>query len=576
MNPLLPFQQDKRWLWTAVIGFLLFLLIQAFPITGQLFATDVHPVMSRSEAESKAIEIAAARFAVQSDEIDRTSATHLSDSQTVGYFSKYGLMDAYKKQWSSSTPTDVYAIDLQLIGESGHLLIYLHMESGDLVAWQHLTDTASTASTASVQPASEGSQLASEALGYAAFYGINASEWEWSGTVEDDGSVRFESRKSDINESSLWMKVIVPADFSMAASSIAPWIGGKVTYGFDLSAAFTAYMKEQGKLSTSLTTYGFIIPQIIFFIIAIVYAGTHGGQSSYRRGILLSALFFAMYVGITINMIPGLRAGSWEATVAQGNGASTAIIVISIAIYAGMALLTYFSAVGGDGLWKSMGKSLWPRWQEGDYGVSVLRSMRAGYFLAFILLGAQSVILLVLEKSLGSFASSDATQSMYNMRITWILPLLAWCAGISEELQSRLLGIGVFRSWFVGGARKLLRRELSTRTTVMLTAAAMIPPGLLWAMGHVSYAIYPVYTRIIELVLMAMLFGWFMLRFGIMTVIFAHVTLNAILMGMQMMFDGLPGDFYGGIFSLVMPGLVGIAIWWVHGLFRGKAKPVVV
>jgi hypothetical protein len=134
-----------------------------------------------------------------------------------------------------------------------------------------------------------------------------------------------------------------------------------------------------------------------------------------------------------------------------------------------------------------------------------------------------------------------------------------------------LFGIGVFRSWFVGGVRKLLRREPSRRTTIMLTTIAIVPPGLLWALGHVGYAIYPVYTRVIELVLMSFLFGWFMLRFGIITVIFAHVTLDAILMGMQMMFDGLPGDFLGGVFSMIMPGLVGIVIWWLHRTLRGKA-----
>lgn len=576
MSPLLPFQLDKRWLWTAVIGLLLFLLIQVFPVTGQMFASDVHPVMSRSEAESKALELVSARFALQPDEIVDTSVTHLTDSQTVGYLSKHELMNDYEKQWSSSTPTDVYAVDFQLNGERGHLLLYLHMESGDLVEWEHLTDKASAPSASSSQPYKESSQLASDALGYAGFYGINPSDWEWSGNIEDDGSVRFGSRKSDINESKLWLKVVVPAGFSMLASSFPPWIGGEVTYGIDLPDSFLSYMEEQSKLSTSLTTYGFIIPTIIFFIIAIIYTGTHGGQSSYRRGILLSVLFFVMYAGITFNMIPGLRAASWDAIVGKDDGANTAIVVVSIVIYAGMALLTYFSAVGGDGLWKSMGKSLWPRWQEQDYGVKVLRSMRVGYVLAFILLGAQSVVLLVLEMTLDSFASSDASQSMYNMSIPWILPLLAWCAGISEELQSRLLGIGVFRSWFVGGARKLLRREPSSRTTLMLTTAAMIPPGLLWAMGHVGYAIYPVYTRIIELVLMAMLFGWFMLRFGIMTVIFAHVTLNAILMGMQMMFDGLPGDVYGGIFSVIMPAVVGLVIWWLHGLFRGKAKTALI
>lgn len=567
LNPLLPIRHNKRWMWATVIGLLLFLLIQVFPVTGQMFATNIHPVLSRSEVENRAIELVSNRFAIKSDNIDEVSVTHLTDSYTVGYLSKHELLDDYSKQWASKTPTDVYAIDFKLTEEAGRLLLYLHMESGELVAWEHQSDTVSAAPAQSGMDAGE---LASKALAYADFYGIDKSDWEWSGTIEKDGSVRFDSRKADIEESKLWLKVEVPATFSVLASSFPPWNEGKISYGVDLPESFNAYMKGQEKLSTGLTTYGFIIPQIIFFIMAIVYMGTHGGHSSYRRGILLAALFFAMYVGITFNMIPGLRAGSWDAASNQGEGVNTAILIISIVIYAGMALLTYFSAVAGDGLWKSMGKSLWPRWQEHDYGLSVLRSMRTGYFLAFILLGAQSVIFLVLEKSLGSFASSDATQSMYNMSIPWILPILAWCAGISEELQSRLFGVGVFRSWFVGGSRKLLRREPSNRATILLTTAAMIPPGLLWAFGHVSYAIYPVYTRLIELVLLAVLFGWFMLRFGIITVIFAHVTLDAILMGMQMMFDGLPGDIYGGIFSLFMPAFVGILIWWLHGVLRGK------
>ncbi len=572
MNRLVPFQQDRRWLWTAIVGLLLFLFVQVFPVTGQLFATDIHPVMTRSDAGNKALEWAAARFGIQSDKVEKTTVTHLSDSDTVGYFSKYELLKTYEKRWSTATPTDVYAVELHLLGGTGTLLLSLHMETGALVAWQHRGD-ADAALANSAAEGLEKDEFAAYALEYAGFWGINPGDWEWVPSGDEDGSVKFISREASLGDARLWLKVAVPEGFSVLDSTFPPIAGGSVTYGVDLPDSFTSYMENQTSLSSKLSIYGFIIPQIILFIIAIVYAGTHGGHTSYRRGIFLSVLFFILYAGITFNMIPGLRAGTWEAGAGMGDGMNNALIVISLVTYAAMALLTYFSAVAGDGLWKSMGRSLWPRWRESDYGAIVLRSVREGYFLAFILLGAQSVILLVLEKSVGSFASSDSTQSMYNMTIPWVLPLLAWCAGISEELQSRLLGIGLFRNWFVGGTRKLLRREPSRRTTIVLTTAAMFPPGLLWAMGHVGYAIYPVYTRLIELVLMSFLFGWFMLRFGIITVIFAHVTLDAMLMGMQMMFDGLPGDYIGGVFSLFMPGLVGVIIWWLHGAMRGRRKP---
>jgi hypothetical protein len=561
-------QLDKRWIWTATVGLLLFLLIQVFPVTGQLFTTDVHPVLTRAEADNHALGWAASKFGISRDQVDEVTITHLSDSDTVGYLTKFNLMDSYDKLWSKSAPTDVYAAKLHLSGKADALMLYLHMETGDLVAWQHVNDSGPVGAGSEASAMEQG-KLAAHALDYAAFWGLKPQDWEWTGNDPKTGSFKFVSRKPSIGASHLWLHVHVPEGFSALSSSFPPWIGGSVTYGVDLPASFTGYMRDQEKLSAKLSIFGFILPQVVLFIIAIVYTGTHGSYSSYRRGIFLSLLFFALYAGLTFNMLPGLRAGSWETGASMADSVN---VVISLVTYAAMAVLTYLSAVGGDGLWKSMGRSLWPRWRESGYGETVLRSMREGYILAFILLGTQSLVLLALEKSLGSFASSDASQSMYNMTYPLLLPLLAWCAGISEELQSRLLGIGVFRSWFVGGTRLLLRREPSRRAIMILTLAAMIPPGLLWAMGHVGYAIYPVYTRIIELVLMSLLFGWFMLRFGIITVIFAHVTLDAILMGMQMMFDGLPGDFFGGVFSLLMPGLAGTLIWWLHRAIKGRRK----
>src|ERR1700730_8693185 len=96
-------QLDKRWIWMASVGLLLFLLIQVFPVTGQLFKTDVHPILTRAEADNRAIGWATAKFGISRDQVDKVTITHLSDSKTVGYFTKYRLMDTYDKLWSKST-----------------------------------------------------------------------------------------------------------------------------------------------------------------------------------------------------------------------------------------------------------------------------------------------------------------------------------------------------------------------------------------------------------------------------------------------------------------------------------------
>lgn len=564
---MIPYNQAKlssRWVWTAAVGLALFLLIQVFPTSYTLFQTDNHEVLTRSQAENAALRIAERQFGIPRSDIGDATVTHLSDSDAVGYYAKNRLLSDYNKQWDATIPTDYYRVDLHLGGRSGTLLLLLHLETGKLVGWRHQATNAAV----SEFPADGDNLTAAKALLYAEAWGVDSASWEWSGMTEKDGSTLFFSKHSALGGAKPWLKVRMPASYNEAASTTPPWEGGYLIYGTQLPLDFLAYMDSQERLASKLSTFGYILPQLLMLVCAIVAAGVYAAHSSYRRGIFLAGLFVALYIVFTYNMIPGLRAGIIGNSTSAQDTLNQGVITVSIIIYAAMGLLTYLSAVGGDGVWNKMGHKLWPRWQEADYGDSVLRSMKTGYFLAFILLGVQSVILIALEQSIGSFAASDPTQSMYNMTYPWLLPILAWCAGISEEMQSRFFGIGLFRRWLVGGAKKLLGREPSARTASWLTFAAMLPPGMLWAFGHVGYAVYPIYTRLIELVLLSLLFGWFMLRFGLMAVIFAHVTLDGILMGLQMITDGLPGDNWGGLFSLLMPGLAGIAIWRFHRYSR--------
>ncbi|MBO9596732.1 MAG: CPBP family intramembrane metalloprotease [Cohnella sp.] len=560
---MIPYNQAKlssRWAWTAAVGLALFLLIQVFPTSYSLFQSDNHDVLTRSQAENAAFGIAERLFGIPRSDIGDATVTHLSDSDAVGYYAKNHLLPDYKKQWDATLPTDYYRVDLHLDGHSGTLLLFLHLETGKLVGWRH---QASNAAVSEFQ-VGEDRKTAAKALLYAEAWGIDSASWEWSGLTEKDGSSLFYSKQPALGEAKPWLKVRMPASYNEAASSIPPWEGGYLIYGTQLPLDFLAYMNNQERLASKLSTFGYILPQLLMLVCAIVATGVYAAHSSYRRGIFLAGLFVALYIVFTYNMIPGLRAGVIGISTSARDTLNQGVVTVSIIIYAAMGLLTYMSAVGGDGVWNKMGYKLWPRWRETDYGESVLGSMKTGYFLAFILLGVQSLILIALEQSIGSFAASDPTQSTYNMIYPWLLPILAWCAGISEEMQSRFFGIGLFRRWLVGGVKKLLGREPSARTASWLTFAAMLPPGMLWAFGHVGYAVYPIYTRLIELVLLSLLFGWFMLRFGLMAVIFAHVTLDAVLMGFQLITDGLPGDYWAGLFSLLMPGLAGIAIWRLH------------
>lgn len=171
--------------------------------------------------------------------------------------------------------------------------------------------------------------------------------------------------------------------------------------------------------------------------------------------------------------------------------------------------------------------------------------MGLGYLIALILLGVQSVIFLVLESAIGSWSTSDATQSPYNIKWLWLMPMLAWCAAISEEAIYRFFGIALFRRWFKN-----------------IYVAALIPT-ILWALGHVAYPIFPFYTRLIELIIIGMIFSYIFLRYSLITAIFVHAIFDSLLMGFSLVSVGGALNIGAAIFYAVLPVPIAyiIRIW---------------
>lgn len=573
-----------RWGIAAVLGLALFLAIQVFPVAGGLFTGDSHPVLSRAQARAQALAIASGKFGIGPEDVRSVRITHMTDSAATGYLSKTDRVDEYNKTWDARYPTDVYRADIGLADGSG-LRLSLQMESGALVAWRHTPATAGLGDRAGGRPqaAPYDAAAAERALRWAEGWGVRPSDWEFAGSAGPGGEAVFQSRKPGVGEARWQLLIRPPAAETAAGGAEGPaqagreWRGAAIDYRIHLPADYTAYIKKQNALADRLSVFGFIVPELVLFVLAVVYAAVYSKWTSFRRGWFLAAVFFLFYTAITFNMRAGFRAQAADTGLPLGEAAVSAVMLVNVVIQLGMAGLTYFAAVGGDGLWRSMGYRLWPSWREPGYGGQVLRSMGLGYLLACILLGAQSAVLFALERMLGSFASSDATQSIYNLSIPWLLPLLAWCAGISEELQTRFFAVGLFRRWLIGGARGLLRREPSRKAALRLTVAAMLPANLVWAFGHVGYAVYPVATRLIELMVMGLLFGWFMIRFGLMAAMFAHITVDSALMGVEMAYDGLPGNAWGAL-SVAAPALAGLAIWALRRSIRPKSgttgKPV--
>lgn len=545
--------RSAPWKAAAAVGLVLFICLQVLPAIVPAMKKEA-AALSRGKAEQLALVYAENRWGTAESDLSDVTITQLGDDRMTAYLTKHKLTDEYDKSWDAAYPMDVYAVDLQLSDRSMERIL-LHIETGEVVGWAYSTGAVRTDEDKAADADAE--RVTAEAMAWLKQQpDFDAAAWEPLGKVDGNGAAVLQSRKSGLLDAHL--QLLVKPDRMMI-------------YRYALPEGFAGEIDRQHKIADKLSMVGFLLPQIVLFVLAVVYAAACRGWSSFKRGLFLSAAFFVMYAGFMFNLRPGLRATSADTLTSFSENGVNALLAVNIVIFFVQALLTYFAAVGGDGLWRSMGYTLWPRWQDADYGSRVVSAMKQGYMLAVILLGAQTVVLTGLTQLLGSYYGSDASQSVYNMYYPWLLPLLAWCAGISEEIQTRFFGIGMVRKWLVALSRAMLGRETGSSGTRALTAIAYVPANLVWAFGHVGYAVYPWHTRLIELMIVGALFAWFMLRFGLMAVIFAHVILDTTLMSLQLLSDGLSSDNLAGFVSLLLPAAIALLIGWLHKRRRGGA-----
>jgi len=511
-----PLQSEPNWKlfsWFAAICAIIYLGVQVIPATADtFFGQNSQPVISKTKAEQAAIEFAQRQF----DQVpESVHAIHQSNSLLYGYLAKEKQLDSYDKKYGSSMPTDTYQVSATLT-DGSHLFLYVHMTNGNIVAWNKVGDGAATASSP-----------LNTALAFAAKQGFPADKLQHETGPTASGIVRLLVNGETVKEAKL--KLTIRVEQNMDGEQIVS--GYKPA--FVVPTTYEAYVNAQSKLASKLSLIGSMLLSFILFVLAIVYAILYRRYTSFQRGLLLTLAFLGFYLVNNFNMTDGIMATFGEEPDAPAYAVVATVITCLITFV--MALSVYFSLVAGDGLWRSMGRKLWMRHGEPGYGNYIWRSMWLGYLLAFILLGAQTIILFVLEKSTGAWSTTDVTQSPYNFSAPWLFPLLAWCAAISEEAVFRFFGIGIMKKWF--------------RNTFI----ASLIPTIIWALGHVTYPIFPATTRLVELTIVGLAFSYLFLRFGLATVIFTHAIFNSLMMALSLIFLGSAGNILIGIIYILLP-----------------------
>lgn len=525
----------KRYLAAAIIGLIIFAVIDVIPTTVQSIKGEFGgKVIQKAEAELLASAFAEKQAGLS---VEESRAVHQTDKILNGYLMKEELYKTYYKEYDSRFPTDTYQVEVKFENGSNGF-VYVHMQNGAVTSWNlNLPASPILEETASEQAidflVSQGFRTVELSGGESSANGLN---WSWSAAPSG-----YKIGNSQLNVN----LTIASIDGEPVVTMYKP--------AFKAPDSYIEYVTKQDTLANLLTMLGYFLMTIVLGILAIIYAILCRKFTSFKYGIVLTIIYFVVYAITNLNMLDGIRASFGESPDSDLTIAITAIFSIVLGIP--MAASIYISLIAGDGLWKSMGRDLWPRFKQAGYGDYVWRSMVLSYQFTIILIGAQSVIFLLLKYVIGTWNTSDVSQSPYNMSALWLMPVLAWMAAIGEEAVYRFFGVGLFRKWFKN------------------TFAACLIPTLVWALGHVMYPFYPATTRLIELMIVGLAFCYIFIKYGYITAMFTHAIFNSVSVGYSIFMVGSALDIASAIFFIVLPVPIAYVIRYLHNK-KGKKPPV--
>jgi len=192
------------------------------------------------------------------------------------------------------------------------------------------------------------------------------------------------------------------------------------------------------------------------------------------------------------------------------------------------------------------------------FGRPLAMASLRGYFVAFIGLGYQTLFYLIATRHFGVwFPAGNEYSDVYGTLVPFIAPLsVGILAAVSEEYMFRLFGVAWFKSLF-------------RNTFIAAVLASMI-----WALGHSTYAVYPVYTRGIELTIDGLITCFFFLRYDLMTVIIAHYAIDAIFVGIPMLKSGNTYFLVSGVVVMALAALPLLSLLFLRR--KQKAVPAVI
>lgn len=516
-------KSDRTLLLLAVFGIVLFFVINWWPaITGSSDDTaEPMPKITKHQALETAESFVAKEYGGRN--LDRF-IVYQSNKTLEGYLQKNKLYKQYMKKYDKHFPLSFYQVELVDELLDIRYLVDVDAQKNAIIGWKKTSSNMIPRDETNYQIAAE----AAESLGY------HVEEFKLRKDYTYHGSTIVFVHKNDVigeTRLQLFIKVV-----NQEIVSFHP--------EFPVPNEFIQWSKKQDRWGGIMST-GSLLLSFVMALAAIFIAVKSYKWIDNRRGAVLSILFLVFYCVNNVNMYPGFKSIVMNEA-GSSFGAIFSVIFSNFTIIL-MAASLYLSLISGESLWRQEGRRLWPSWKDPQYGNHLVSSMGRGYLVCLIVLGVQSALFLIAQQYFGMWSTSDVSSSTYNMIWPILFPLLAWCAAISEEGIYRLFGIAFFK--------KLFRNRF----------IAVLIPSMIWALGHTTYPIYPVYTRFVEVTILGFIFSYAFLRYGFITSLFAHAIMDSILMSISLIGMGDPLHVLTGLFYIALPAIIAYVLKALHG-----------
>jgi membrane protease YdiL (CAAX protease family) len=489
------------------------------------------PGVTKAAAAEAAARFAKDRLGIT---VTDTQIVYQTDKYASGYAAKNNLQELYDRDFADKALLDYWLVIVG--GPSGNqeARIRVGMDQPVIKAWDTETPLPRIHND-------RGQSLAVQAL---ADEGYNPAEWTYAAdqTGKAANLFTYTSKTLMLGDAPLAVTIGISGD------TVASFL----TH-FQIPDSYMDWIKSQESLSGKMSTT-FLLLTAAMGIVALILAAVNGRKVRWSRGIALTLIFFILYLISNFNAADALL--SVEGV--DQNARSLTLIIMNIfvvGIALLMALAVWFSLLSGEQQWRKLGSNFWPRWRDREFGEEVFYGMGRGYLLCFFIMGVQQAAFLVAGMAFDSFSINDPAQSTMNMKWAFLFPTAAWVAAIMEEAIYRLFGVALFK--------RILRYNFP----------ALLITSLIWGLGHTGYTIYPSYTRLIEVALLGLIFGYAFLKYGFITVVFAHAIMDSLLMALYLMMEEpSAANILWGIFYMVLPVLIGYVVRYLHPRFGGPKQ----